>query len=617
MKKSILIILSIILALTLCVPVSAIPEEAETAEQPAEVTAEEAIAMEETAEEAIGMEETAGEAAAEKEPAGTEETAAEEEPAGTEVSDEAKTLNGSGGDPAAEEPAGEMPEAGGEGEDIGEDPAPDPDAAVIAVEIVNQSETIEGDVSIADRDRNVTGVLVNEDEGKAIEVTVNGDVTAQNRTDYNDQQGCTAVEVNASGEGSEAAMTVNGDVTATNVWTAGEDMNLDNAGVSAWVGEDGKATVTVNGDIYAAARLEGDNPEEGYTWSAGAGAYNSGGELTVIVNGDVTAESTSYAVGLNVKNDEPGNGITLVQVNGDVQADTLAIRAENAEGTRMEIIVNGTVEASKDGISLEGAGNGEVLLTFWKAETSEAGSIIRADQDVPEEQAAAMEAAIQYIIRVAEKSASYITTDAREYREFRVAREGETVTLKISVPDGYEIDRVFGQHGEQMALTKDAAGHYFLQVPKGGGIELSVNLKALPQKKGQAKPSLKPAEDTPQTKARKAAIQSAEDLFGQAPGDILSRVDAGKTAGMETATLKLNWPDAARTAEDASFSIRTARAFAEGEKADVLIALPAGEDFEWYLVPGIGRADGKLRITLTADQVRRLAGRIFLAFILY
>ena len=198
-----------------------------------------------------------------------------------------------------------------------------------------------------------------------------------------------------------------------------------------------------------------------------------------------------------------------------------------------------------------------------------------------------------------------------------MAREGETVTLKISVPDGYEIDRVFGQQGERMALTKDAAGNYFLQVPRGGGIELSLSLKALPKKQGQAKPSLKPAEDTPQTKAGKAAIQSAEDLSGQVPGDILSQLDTGKTAGMETATLKLNWPDAARTAEDASFTIRTARAFAEGEKADVLIALPAGEELAWFPVPGVGQGDGTLRITLTAEQVRRLAGRIFLAFILY
>ena len=537
-----------------------------------------------------------------------EENIPEEEPDGK------AQLNGAG----SEDPEGTtddtVPEENeGDGEPDGE-PYDEPDA--VAVEIHNQSETVEGNVSIADRDRNVTGILVTEDEGKAIEVTVNGDVTAEDRTDHYNHQGCTAVDVSAAGEGSEAAITVNGDVTATNVWTAGEDMNLDNAGISAWVGEGGKATVTVNGDVYAGARLEGDTPEDGYTWSAGAGAYNDGGEVTVIINGDVTAESTKYAVGLNVKNDMPGDGNTLVQVNGDLKADTLAIRAENSSDTRMEIIVNGTVETSKDGISLEGDGNEEVQLTFWKAETSQQGTIIRVDDENPAEKAARMEAAIQYIIRIEDKSSQYISTDARQYREFQVANEGETVTLKITVPKGYEIGKVFGQQGEQMELTKDADGNYFLRVPKGGGIELSLSLNALPKKQGQAGPSLKPAEDTPQTRKLKEGLKAGDSAAADIPEDILSRLPRESLTVSEMVTLKLNYPNADKAVKDASFTIRTGRVFAEGDRVTVVIVLPREDGSDWFVLEGTGTADGKLRITLSPEMIRRLAGRIFAALIL-
>ena len=112
-------------------------------------------------------------------------------------------------------------------------------------------------------------------QGEAIEVTLNGSVTAADETDSLDHQDCTAVSVNAAGEGSEVTAEVNGDITATNVWTDGEKMNLDNGGLSAWAGDGGKTDVTVNGDITADAKLlpEGD---DGYTWSAGVGAYTGG-----------------------------------------------------------------------------------------------------------------------------------------------------------------------------------------------------------------------------------------------------------------------------------------------------------------------------------------------------
>ncbi len=53
----------------------------------------------------------------------------------------------------------------------------------IAEEATNASKTIDGDIVISGKDSYVKGLSVNEDEGKAIEVTVNGSVTASAETD--------------------------------------------------------------------------------------------------------------------------------------------------------------------------------------------------------------------------------------------------------------------------------------------------------------------------------------------------------------------------------------------------------------------------------------------------
>lgn len=149
MRNNIRKILALVLALSLCVPAFALAEGEEAEPQQA----------------------------AEEVP----ETPAEEE-----------TLSGTA---AEDDQTDGNPDEGGDPDP--DHPPIDPDVTVIAVEIVNHSETVDGDVGITDRDKHMIGLKVSESEGKAIEVTVNGDVTAQNQTSYNDHQDCTAVSIEA------------------------------------------------------------------------------------------------------------------------------------------------------------------------------------------------------------------------------------------------------------------------------------------------------------------------------------------------------------------------------------------------------------------------------------
>ena len=468
-----------------------------------------------------------------------------------------------------------------------------------AVEVTNESRTIDGNISVQGKDTYVTGLLVSEDQGEAVEVTLNGAVTASAETDHLDHQDCTAVSVNAFGEGSEVSAKLDGSISATNVWTAGEEMNLDDGALSVWAGDGGKAEVTVSGDLYADARLL-PGKGEGYTWSAGLGAYTggTGAEVAVTVNGNVTASGDSYSVGINANNDETGT--ILVRVTGDVQGDSLGIRAINwNEESRIDIIVDGTVKQSEDGISLEGTCPENITLTVWQAEETARGYIVSVDGEMSEEQAAVAEEHIRYILRTEERSAGYITAEAPEYLGFRVAGEGEAVKLRVDAPDGF---RVASVGGGRAVPEQDADGNWFLRVPRGGGVELSVDL--------EQQISIFRSEDTPQTAALKAAL--AEAL----PEEAKALLPAGEEQAAETVTLRLVCPVPAAVTGNTAFFLTASRPRAEGETVTVLLALAGEEHTEWLSLEGTGAADGSVRIVLAPEQLRLLSYRIFLAVIL-
>ncbi len=468
-----------------------------------------------------------------------------------------------------------------------------------AVEVTNESREIDGDIAVEGKDTYLTGLLVNEDRGEAIEVTLNGSVTAADETDSLDHQDCTAVSVNAAGEGSEVTAEVNGDITATNVWTDGEKMNLDNGGLSAWAGDGGKADVTVNGDINADAKLLPEG-EDGYTWSAGVGAYTggTGADVAVTVNGNVTASADCYSVGINANNEETGT--VSVQVNGDVEAGSLGIRAINwNEESKIDIVVDGTVKQSQDGISLEGDCTENITLTVWQAEETTRGNIISVDGEMPAEKAAEAEKNIQYIIRTNDRSAEYVTTDAREYQGYQVASEDETVTVQVDVPGGYRLSSI---HGGKGTLKKDAHGNWVMQMPRGGGVELSVDF--------EQKLTLFRWDDTAEIAELKAA--AAEGL----PAEARALLPEGTAQAPETLTLKMTCPRTYDVYKDMPIYLKASRAWGEGEKATVLLALPAEGKTEWLLLEGVGLANGSIQVMLSPDQIKLLNYQVFLVMIL-
>lgn len=110
---------------------------------------------------------------------------------------------------------------------------------------------------------------------------------------------------------------------------------------------------------------------------------------------------------------------------------------------------------------------------------------------------------IQYIIRIEDNSRNYIATNgttdftAGNGKTYQVAKEGEKVLVKLTIPEGKELVAAYWDQAKSEAgrLLQDAEGNYYLEVPRGGGVELSVVLKDIPKPEPETQPEPEPKEE--------------------------------------------------------------------------------------------------------------------------
>ena len=160
----------------------------------------------------------------------------------------------------------------------------------------------------------------------------------------------------------------------------------------------------------------------------------------------------------------------------------------NGEG-EFDILVTGTLRSDGTAILLNKDVNPEkVSITVWKIENSSGSEddteshivkegIMGGDPAVTDK-AKKVEAAIKYIIRIEPSQEDIISlSGVGNSHDFPVAREGDNVTLKIAVPDGYKIVGAYNGIGKKVLLRKDEHGDYYVTVPRGGGVYLSAELE--------------------------------------------------------------------------------------------------------------------------------------------
>ena len=324
------------------------------------------------------------------------------------------------------------------------------------------------------------GVYVySENEGSTANLTVWGDVTAESKGGErgDDSEELRSEGIDIDSRNSSMTVTINGNVKAVGEWGVGADLSTDYQ--TEYV-DLGNYTGTYNEKDYTETEVW-DNKETGEHFERKI-YYNK--------ETDTWYDSDGQAWRYNIIEAEEEQKVE-VKVYGDVHGDDTGMElCLTNEKTTMDVVVDGTVSGDNHAIVLtdKTAVDG-MTLTVWKVEPTKDGRIVEYNDDTanPDSVYTADEETakrIQYIIRLEQpqKGGRLSTDGTTDYGGYNVAKEGDIVLLKIDVEPGYEIVDAFNGTDTKVELLKNEQGEYYLAVPRGGGVNLSVTLREIQAK---------------------------------------------------------------------------------------------------------------------------------------
>ena len=304
----------------------------------------------------------------------------------------------------------------------------------------------------AESDILATGARVTADDGGSAKVTVGGDLAAIATEDT----ACGA-DLKAS-DGGEATLSVNGQLTADGELQAyGVDANASGEGTEI------KAVVT-----------------EGV---AATGAFSVGASLTAIENAAVSLQIGDQNTDADLAGETYGLILSTVGQNEE----------EPAAGT-VQALVTGTISGGDAPVVItEGTASENVTLTVWTIDLNSEGQAVlegsyddqgRLNTEYTDNARAFEQKQVFYIIKVEQPEAGATLTavkqdgSALDKRDgFDVANEDDTVLMKVDLQEGYRLSGVYSDLGQSVEMLQDAAGNYYVVVPKGGAVYLSAMLE--------------------------------------------------------------------------------------------------------------------------------------------
>ena len=232
------------------------------------------------------------------------------------------------------------------------------------------------------------------------------------------------------------------------------------------------------------------------------------GTNTIIVRGDVVSDGYGIECyplsGYNEDGTPPSGGTTDILIEGTMDAKKAGFATYSAGGYEGPVVIIDTPdgiggsEIINDGDYEAEEPETNVNLTVWKIKLNENGSAaewaemeesVFSDQPEPEEPeyytAENFEKNINYIIKVTQPdeggTIKVVKADGSALAqsfELDVAREGDKIIIDASgIEKGYKIAAAYNGEDEKLPLETDEDGNYYIVVPKGGGISLSVELE--------------------------------------------------------------------------------------------------------------------------------------------
>lgn len=383
--------------------------------------------------------------------------------------------------------------------------------ATATLESKEDEEGAEGAAEGGEANPEAEGVMVKATDGATVNVTVGeGGINASG-----DKSAMGIYATTSDAESSVKVTVQDGGVVAEGAedgWVMGVNS----------INRDGEITVNVIGDtvssvtgIYA-ADMDGTysvekeytgeithSDEDKYDEEKDCWIQDVDGEK-VYYKYDKDEESVGYAWTEEEKDDRKG-GTTKVTVVGDVQAEDTAVELELTEAkSKIEVTVDGTVEGKEHAIVLsEDTIAKNLTMTVWEVKPNEDGNIVErvkpAEDGEGEPEYTAdkeTEKLIQYIVRIQDDSKPYIaTTGTRDFtagngETYQVANEGDKVLVKLTIPEGKELVGAYWDVAQSDAgkLLTDSEGNYYVEVPRGGGVELSLVMKDIPEPEPEPQP---------------------------------------------------------------------------------------------------------------------------------
>ncbi|MBO4637495.1 MAG: DUF4214 domain-containing protein [Clostridiales bacterium] len=279
-------------------------------------------------------------------------------------------------------------------------------------------------------------------------ISVNGDLQSQDRTFENQIDG-----------NSQFNLTINGDITSP----------------------DNGIQTNCSGSSHADITMTGNSTINGVGGRCLRNYIHDNAEYNATITGNLV--SREYAIYDNTA-DRASHTASII---GDVTSTTMAaIYINNEDQAHSDFLVDGTVTGANPGFtvvcSYDETPSTDISLTVWRiiprdfegtpcVVTTNTLNRQRTMTTYPE-----LEAQINYIIRVDQPAAGDVlyVTDANgdplsQSHGYECAHEGETVYLRSE--SGFNITRAYNNGVE---ITPDADGNFCVEVPKGGGVELSV-----------------------------------------------------------------------------------------------------------------------------------------------
>ena len=523
-----------------------------------------------------------------------------------------------------------------------------------------------GDVTVTGSNANVTGIEYFAQAGHQLIIdtgnivaegymAINGDTWGDTRVDSSTQ---TKTIINADGDvlggaqisvhqGGQTELNISGNADYLNLFAMGEGSHMTiNVGKDASILIGGGPNINSSLGPTLELHIEGsavtNDDHDGLALSAGVD-----GESDLQISVDNNIEGTLLLSGSNY---DSGTALTSVNVGGDVTGGIVDIYSTDKPADK-DVYIENTLSSSGDLITIDGRKDvdSKLQLTVWKIELDGRDSIVAAGENsvVSQEKLDTVEKNILYIIRLEQpkEGGEVGLSSVSQSHDKDVAKEGDTVTVTPLLQSGYRIAAVYN-NGTALTL-QDSEGNYYLIVPKGGGVSLTVKTEEFvdvepteetdetvtvptetntdnsddseptPSSKdsGNKHVNLKDVKDTKDTSALKDQINQAKqagDPFRFLPQAIKITLPAGITKVTDMGTVSLD-----KYKKDMGyivFNLKSTRRFKAGEKALVMIALPDKNGNYTYLVlEGTGMTNNKLEIPVTTNIAKMLAGNTCIA----